>query len=334
MSEIIKVDQQETLAITREHYEVMTAFVKEQMEENVDFGVVPGTNSKPTLFKPGAEKLCRLLNLNPTFSLINSIINFDKPIFYYHYQCSLYHKSQLVGQGDGSCNSYEKKYRYRKAELTCPICGQPTVIKGKEEYGGGYVCYKKKGGCGARFKDNDERIINQDVGLIENPDIFDQVNTIQKMAEKRALIAAVLCSVGASQFFTQDLEDMNFDEPKQTSKVRNAPPLSTADPAGIQFQQERGSAFHALNSIQGGSGVKNITPQSSSNNGNSQSAEHWYEKGKKDAEIDEEMKHPKVKPYVEGYNSWYEKGKKDAEEGIEMKHQYVKSYVEGYNSVF
>ncbi len=298
MSELIKVNQAETLAITREHYEIMTAFVKEQMEENVDFGVVPGTNSKPTLFKPGAEKLCRLLNLNPTFSLINSIINFDKPIFYYHYQCSLYHKSQLVGQGDGSCNSYEKKYRYRKAELTCPICGQPTVIKGKEEYGGGYVCYKKKGGCGAKFKDNDERIINQDVGLIENPDIFDQVNTIQKMAEKRALIAAVLCSVGASQFFTQDLEDIDFSESPNKEKV------------------------------------KNITPQSSSNNGNSQSAEHWYEKGKKDAELGQEMKHPKVKPYVEGYDSWYEKGKKDAEEGIEMKHQYVKSYVEGYNSVF
>ncbi len=85
------------------------------------------------------------------------------------------------------------------------------------------------------------------------------------MAEKRALIAAVLCTVGASEFFTQDLEDMDFDEPKQTRKV------------------------------------KNITPQSSSSNGNSQSAEHWYEKGKKDAELGKEMTHPKVKPYTEGY---------------------------------
>ena len=39
--------------------------------------------------------------------------------------------------------------------------------------------------------------------------------------------------------------------------MRNAPPLSTADPAGFEIQQERGSAFHALNSIQGGSAVKN-----------------------------------------------------------------------------
>ena len=35
--------------------------------------------------------------------------------------------------------------RSLQSELTCPICGQPTVIKGKEQYGGGYICYKKKG---------------------------------------------------------------------------------------------------------------------------------------------------------------------------------------------
>ena len=49
--------------------------------------------------------------------------------------------------------------------------------------------------------------------------------------------------------FCEDLSVKNM--------VRNAPPLSTADPAGFEIQQERGSAFHALNSIQGGSAVKN-----------------------------------------------------------------------------
>jgi hypothetical protein len=33
------------------------------------------------------------------------------------------------------------------------------------------------------------------------------VNTIQKMAQKRALIAATLLAVNASEFFTQDLEE-------------------------------------------------------------------------------------------------------------------------------
>ena len=36
----------------------------------------------------------------------------------------------------------------------CPECGQPTIIKGKEEFGGGWLCWKKEGisgGCGAKF---------------------------------------------------------------------------------------------------------------------------------------------------------------------------------------
>lgn len=38
---------------------------------------------------------------------------------------------------------------------TCPKCGRDAIIKGKEEYGGGYVCFKKhkEGGCGAKFPD-------------------------------------------------------------------------------------------------------------------------------------------------------------------------------------
>lgn len=35
----------------------------------------------------------------------------------------------------------------------CPSCGQDAIIKGKAEFGGGLVCFKKKGGCGAKWKD-------------------------------------------------------------------------------------------------------------------------------------------------------------------------------------
>lgn len=36
----------------------------------------------------------------------------------------------------------------------CPGCEKTgTIIKGKQEYGGGYVCYTKKSGCGAKFTD-------------------------------------------------------------------------------------------------------------------------------------------------------------------------------------
>lgn len=49
----------------------------------------------------------------------------------------------------------EKKQTFEDLPV-CPTCGKDSIIKGKEEYGGGYVCYKKKGGCGAKFKSLEE----------------------------------------------------------------------------------------------------------------------------------------------------------------------------------
>ncbi len=40
----------------------------------------------------------------------------------------------------------------------CPKCGKKSVIKGKPEFGGGFVCWKgsKVGGCGAKFTSEDQ----------------------------------------------------------------------------------------------------------------------------------------------------------------------------------
>ena len=54
--------------------------------------------------------------------------------------------------------------------------------------------------------------ISSEVYRVPNPDIASQVNTIQKMAQKRALIASTLLAINASEFFTQDIEDMDFIE--------------------------------------------------------------------------------------------------------------------------
>jgi hypothetical protein len=183
-------------------------FMQTQMVRGTDFGVVPGTNSQPTLLKPGAEKLCRLFGLTPSFELIESVQDWTgsshgEPLFYYWYKCSLHIGNTLIAQSDGSANSWEKKYRYREAKPTCPKCGEATIRKSDKEY----YCWSKLGGCGAKFPLTFEAIAQQKTGLIPNAEIFDQVNTLQKMAQKRALIGAVLIATGASEFFTQDLED-------------------------------------------------------------------------------------------------------------------------------
>ena len=196
----------------KDRYQMMARVTSEIMREGQDYGAIPGTGSKPSLLKPGAEKLATFFGLRKEFSVIAEEdwtgAEHGEPHFYYLVRCSLYRDDVLVVAADGSCNSWESRYRYRKAARVCPACGADAIIKGKQEYGGGWLCFKKRGGCGAKFKDGDKSIEGQQTGRVLNADIFDQVNTILKMAEKRALVAAVLLGVGASEFFTQDMEDI------------------------------------------------------------------------------------------------------------------------------
>lgn len=174
------------------------------MKDGEHFGVIPGTSGKPTLLKPGAEKLCLMFRLCPEYETLRA--ESGATLVAYTVRCTLTHitTGNKIATGLGSCNSKEKKYT-RPAPKKCPICGKEAIIKGKEEYGGGWVCFRKKDGCGAKFKDGEEGIEGQPAG-IEDPSDLD--NTILKMACKRALVAAVLNGTAASDFFTQDLEDL------------------------------------------------------------------------------------------------------------------------------
>ena len=202
------------MAVAVQRRSAIVEFTKQIMVRDTDYGAIPGTGSKPSLLKPGAEKLCSFFGLAPVFVPVESVQDWTgaehggEAFFLYRYRCELYRDGVMLGSGIGSCNSWESKYRYRKAERICPTCGQPAIIKGKQEYGGGWVCFKAKGGCGAKFKDDDRAITDQPVGRVVNPDPADIVNTIDKMAQKRALVAATLIAINASEFFTQDVEDM------------------------------------------------------------------------------------------------------------------------------
>jgi len=204
-----------------ERHKSLVKFVKTLMNEGSDFGKIPNTD-KPTLLKPGAEKLTTFFGLSKRFHLTEKIEDWSganhggEPFFYYLYRCSLYNGDTLIAEADGSCNSFEKKYRWRKGERRCPACGEAAIIKSKYDSGGWY-CFPNKGGCGGKFPEGAAEIENQEVGRVANPDVCDQVNTIQKMAQKRAFIAATLLAVNASEFFTQDVEDL-VEEPNGAAR--------------------------------------------------------------------------------------------------------------------
>lgn len=201
-------------------FEQVRQYTASCLTKDVDYGTVPGV-AKPSLFKPGAEKLGSLFGLTPKFKVVDKIMNWtgegnpdNEPFFYFEYKCELYRGGEFVSSCDASCNSWEKKYRYRKvsAEIRCPVCGKVnTIIKGKKEYGGGWLCYNKKGGCGQKFADNDPVITSQaqKTEEVRNFDTAEQVNTFQKMAQKRAYVGAILIACNLSEYYTQDVEDMS-----------------------------------------------------------------------------------------------------------------------------
>lgn len=231
-------------AVSRQ--KAVAEFVAQCLVEGIDFGTVPGAGDRMILLKPGAEKLTTLFGLQAILDLVDATEDWSgdqhggEPFFNYRYSASLYRGDLIVAKTEGSANNWESKYRFRYAEPRCPECGAEAIIKGRPEYNNGipeWLCYAKKGGCGAKFAINDSRIGKG--GLIKNPNPQDIVNTLQKMAQKRALIGSVLVAVNASDYFTQDLDDMSSAPieliegsiaQSQTETQSSAKPAQTAKP--------------------------------------------------------------------------------------------------------
>lgn len=234
----VTVDEMERLVRQKQ------LFFSRIMKDGTHYQTLAG-GTKPALSKAGAELLLSSMNLHPQLDDEQPpILDLDgtgagngEPLVYYRRRCRIYrqtgpqeHDRVLIAQASGSCSSREKKYRYRGSERVCPSCGKPTIVKGKEEYGGGFLCFKKKGGCGARFGDSDEAIIGQPTGLVPNPDVADLDNTILKMADKRAVVAATLFATGCSDIFTQDVED-GPEAPWEAPNAASAAPPERAKAA-------------------------------------------------------------------------------------------------------
>ncbi len=149
--------------------DLMKKFVSERLNNHIDgdYAVIPGTK-KPSLLKPGAEKLLLLFGLGFRFEIINQVVDFMIGEVSFLIRCVVYRKAtnEAVGEYIAFCSNQEKKYK------------------------------------------------NQ------NP--ADIVNTILKMSEKRALVGATISATGASDYFTQDLEDMDRTRTADSSKFKNS----------------------------------------------------------------------------------------------------------------
>jgi len=145
-----------TLIEAKERTRMLQSFVKDMMIKNVDYGIIKGC-SKPSLLKPGAEKLCEIFGFSKQIEVLNRIEDWDKGLFHYEIKVTLFSKRTglVEAEGIGCCNTMERKFKTQ--------------------------------------------------------DSFSIVNTIIKMAKKRALVDAVLSATRSSGIFTQDVEEMDFE---------------------------------------------------------------------------------------------------------------------------
>ena len=223
-------------------------FVGSQLKSGVHYGPIPGTD-RPTLLKPGAEEVMRLYLCTATYDVDERFCDPDRGLYVYQVKCRAINAAgRSLAEGDGTCSSWESRYRWRKGDRLCPECGKPTIIKGRPEFGGGWLCFRKKGGCGAKFALDAKAIAEQAVGRVENPDLADVQNTILKMAAKRALVACALNLGCASERFTQDVEDgpAADDAPSAPpARPAKAEPPAPADP----LAKVRAAAFARMSGM-------------------------------------------------------------------------------------
>lgn len=134
-----------------------------------DYGVIPGTKKK-SLLKPGAEKLLRLFGLGVRVRLADKEIDRHANFAIFTYRAEVYslRGGTVIAECEGATNSQEVKYRER------------TVWR------------KNAKGVKESVKE-------------ETP-ICDVLNTLMKMAQKRAIIGATIVATMASDYFTSDIE--------------------------------------------------------------------------------------------------------------------------------
>lgn len=84
--------------------------VQQNLKEEHDYGRIPGCGSKPTLLKPGAEKILMLMGVTSEYHLIEKVQDYEKGFFAYTVKCVLSRNGQTITEGLGHCNTKEKKY--------------------------------------------------------------------------------------------------------------------------------------------------------------------------------------------------------------------------------
>lgn len=183
--------------------------IQNTLHQNHDYGIIPGTD-KPTLLKPGAEKILMMMGLRSEFEIVDSTRDFEKGFFQYQVRCKLLKGDTVITEGLGACNTREKKYLKMD-----PYTMDNTVLK----------MAKKRALIDATLLVASlSDIFTQD---LEDMDIngqptemqkvyTDQDGTISKAQAKRMFALAK----GNAEIVKQVLNDYGYEKSEQVEKIK------------------------------------------------------------------------------------------------------------------
>lgn len=187
---IIDSIQTNAVAETMQKISIFQNLIQKNLKEGHDYGTIPGTQ-KPTLLKPGGEKILMLMGVTSEYEITERIQDYDNGFFAFTVKAVLSKNGQKITEGLGHANTRESRYTNRwVTEKKIPEGIDKTTLKTREKE--------------SKFKEGE----TYTEYLIENSDSYTLANTVLKMAKKRAQIDAVLTIASLSEIFTQDMEDL------------------------------------------------------------------------------------------------------------------------------
>lgn len=189
------------------------AMVHQALKEGRDYGKIPGTGDKPSMLKPGAERVALAFGCfygEP--KLVEKEVDHDRVVRWVKRK-----KVWYTERGGARKFKWEEEsgeslglYRY--------VLEVPVIERGTGEVVGSGV-----GACSS-----------MESKYVDRP--RDSENTVLKMAFKRAMVAACLVTFGLSDEFTQDVEDMaqfsRAEEGEQRTDPTNGVAATPAPTAG------------------------------------------------------------------------------------------------------
>lgn len=177
---------------TLENKRIVQQVMESVMKQNVHYGIIPGCK-QPSLYKAGSEALLSTFHISAE-PLVEELITHDAKgrvtEVRYRVKCIGCHtpSGQTVGYGIGECSTGEDKYAWRRA-----VCIEEFETTDETQRRIKWSKYNNK-----TQKTEQVRVSPSDM-----------LNTVLKMAKKRAQIDMTLTALGCSDIFAQDLEDLD-----------------------------------------------------------------------------------------------------------------------------